>query len=69
MNEEAIAIHQDPSGKAGICGKYYDPWHCMYKKALSDGSIAVLLLNRCHGGGNATIEAAGDLNIPAKNHF
>jgi len=68
-NPEAIAINQKNYGYAGICSRYYDPWHCLYKKELTDGSICFLILNRCHGNVPTTIEYDIDLDISKDTSF
>lgn len=69
INEEALAIHQDAMGSPGICARYYDPWHCLYKRDLSDGSTAFLLFNRCHHGSTFTLEYDVDLTISAETPY
>lgn len=68
LNAEAIAINQDSLGAPGVAAKYYDPWHCAYRKPLADGSVAFLLVNRCHYDKVATITHQ-DLGVDAATPF
>lgn len=62
-NRSAIAINQDSAGKVGSAARYYDPWHCLYRKELADGSFCFVILNRCHGDTPTSIEAE-DIPLP-----
>jgi len=56
MNPEVLALNQDKLGKPGRRAKQFGPCE-VWKKPLSDGSVAVALINRGSLGSDITLKA------------
>ena len=61
MNREVLAVNQDPLGIPGWRVKQFGSCE-VWKKPLSDGSLAVALLNRGSSGSDVTLKA-GDIGL------
>jgi alpha-galactosidase len=56
MNREVLAVNQDGLGKPAQRVRRFG--HCeVWKKSLSDGSVAIALINRGSSGSDITVKA------------
>jgi alpha-galactosidase len=60
-NREVLAINQDPLGKPAQRAKQFGPCE-IWKKPLSDGALAVALINRGSSGSDILLKA-GDIGL------